>query len=428
MGYGLWTRGRDRLVAGVAITLATLAFLAPSPASARDCPSLLSGHLFQIGDTLELGAEFRAFYFGVSVGEGLPVSPDPMLELGWPWENNVFLGLRTLLYWYPAEGLTFVVEDEIRYRWPGWDGHAVPGLDHRPVSLFVEYETHDLTFTGGLHSFAFGTSAVLDQRFIGLSAQYEHDVFSIELLGGMTARHYMRNAAHSMWMSYMSDTNGWKFTSENLAENFAAGLIFSLRRVVRPYRLQLLYLYSHTSYEHLRSHAVSLHFAGPIWSPYLSFVLEAMVLIDHENHPLPGMVAELRARFGRSANIPSLSVGAASSFLHTIPGVDDDPADERRLASVYENLSLGMIRRFNLRQGHIFYTRANWQIIEQVGLFAAYYLNINGVGVADELDVGVSLQVNDLYRLSLAYVGMDVAGEPVSSHAIYAEARIIIGR
>ncbi len=410
------------------VALTTLTLCHATEARARDCPSLLSGHLFAIGDTLELGAEFRAFYFGVSVGEGLPISPDPMLELDRPWENNVFLGLRTLLYWYPAEGLTIVVEDEIRYRWPGWEERAVPGLDHRPVSLFVEYETRGFLVSAGLQPFAFGTSAVLDQRFIGLAAQYEHEVFSIRLLGGMAMRHLMRNAAHSMWMSYMSDTNGWKFVSQNPAENFAAGMVFRLRRPVRPFRLELLYLYSHTVYKHLRSHAVSLHFAGPIWRPYLSFVLEPLVLIDHENHVLPGVVGLVRARFGRGADRPTLTVGGASSFLHHVPEADENLDDARRLAAVYENLSLGMVRRFNLRQGHIVFARADWQIIDYVGLFAGYYLNIPGGDLADELDVGVALEVNDLYRINLAYVGMDLAGGLDPSHAFYVEARIIIGR
>ncbi len=413
------TRRSAPLVLLGALVLVSLT--TPRASWARDCPSLLPGHLFQIGDTLEIGAEFRAFYWGISVGEGLPTSPGPGGE-EYPWENNVFLGLRTMLYWYPTDGLTIGLEDEIRYRWPGWDASAVPGLDHRPVQIFIEYETHGFQFTGGLQPFYFGTAAVLDQRFVGLAAQYEHQIFSIRAFGGMTMRHFMRNAANSMWMSYMSDTNGWKFTSQSLTENFAVGMIFSLRRIVRPYRLQLLYLYSHASYEHLRSHALSIHFAGPIWRPYISFVLEPLVLIDHESTVLPGLVAEVRARFGRESNRPTLAVGVASSFLHL---ADED--ETQRFSAVYENLSLGMIRRFNLHQGHIIYARAKWSIIDHVGLFASYYVALDDE-VSDELDAGVWLQVNDLYRMNLAYVGLNYAGDHDTSHGLYVEARIIIGR
>jgi hypothetical protein len=423
---------RHRRLDCILFFLVTAISLTPGrTALARDCPSLLSGRLFQIGDTLELGAEFRSFYFGAAVGEGLPISPGPD-EADYPWDNNVFLGLRALLYWYPAEGLTIAVEDELRYRWPGWEASGVPGLDNRPVSLFIEYETNGITVTGGLQSFYFGTAAVLDQRFLGLSAQLEHEVFSIEVFGGVTMRHFMRNAAHSMWMSYMSDTNGWKYASQDLSENFAIGAIFSLRSVVRPFRLELLYLISEASLEQLRSQAVSLHFAGPIWRPYLSFVLEPLVVIDSDANVFPGVVAEVRARFGSEANLPTLSVGGASSFLHL---QDDDPA--ARYNAVYENLSLGMIRRFNLHQGHVLYARAAWQIIDYVGLFAGYYANIDVaidptegrvLDVNDELDVGVALQVNDLYRMNLAYVAMNLAGDHDTSHGVYVEARIIIGR
>ncbi|MGC9042767.1 MAG: hypothetical protein ACP5KG_02800 [Myxococcota bacterium] len=39
---------------------------------ARECPSKLNAHNFDITDTLSLGAEVRLFYLGVDVGENLP--------------------------------------------------------------------------------------------------------------------------------------------------------------------------------------------------------------------------------------------------------------------------------------------------------------------------------------------------------------------
>lgn len=402
-------------------TFALVALFAPNRAEARDCPTTCSGYLWQIGDTLELGAEFRLFYFGAGVGEDMPTSRRDGER---HFEHNIFMAMRPLLYWYPVDGLTIAIEHEARFRWPGWQENAVPGtdfaiagFDHRPTVLFLEYETHGFAMTWGLQPFAFGSGAVLDQRFMGLALEYDHENFNVSAFGGLTMRNFMRNAAHSMWMSYTSATNGWKFTSNNPAENWGVGMTFSIKNV-RPFRLRFLYLYSNPSYDHLESHAYSLHFSGPLWRPYLSFVLEPVFLMHPEEQLLPGVVAEIRARFGRTATSPQLLVGGASSFLN-----DED----RHMSSVFENLSYGLIRRFNLFQGHIVRTRFSWQVIDYVRVYADYVVAFPHDGLTDELDVGLWMQLNDLYRLNLAYVGINLAGEAQASHAIYAEARIVIG-
>jgi hypothetical protein len=406
---------------------------------ARDCPSTCSGYLFAIGDSLEMCADLRLFYLGIDVGQDLPTS---RLDGARDWQNNVFIGLRPLVFWYPADGLTIAIEHEARYRWPGWEENVVPGtdwgvegLDERPTLFFIEYETHGVTMTGGLQPFSFGSSAVLDQRFMGLQVGYEHDVFNIAAFGGLTMRNLMRNATHSMWMSYQSDTNGWKFVSNDPSENWAVGMSFSLKNL-RPFRLQLLYLYSSPSYEHLESHGISLHFSGPIMRPYMSFSLEPVVMLMSQGQisgdldAMPGLVAEVRARFGEGVSAPELLLGVATSFL------DDE---EHHFASVFENLSWGMIRRFNLRQGDLIRTRFQWQIVEYVRVYADYILAIEhdvsdgSVFFEDELDAGLWVQWNDLYRLNLAYVGLNLAREPTiegraeASHGIYAEVRIVIG-
>lgn len=422
-----------------ALSLLTLLMTHSAPAWSRDCPSLCAGHLWALGETLELGAELRLFYLGISVGG---VSGSDRTEADLPtarldgergaFENNFFAALRPLLYWYPVDGLTIGFEHEVRFRWPGWEENVVPGtdfavagLDHRPTTAFVEYTTNGWTFVGGLQPFSFGSAAILDQRFLALSVGYNHSVFRLDVFGGMTMRNLMRNAGHSMWMSYTSSTNGWKFTSNDPTENWAVGMTFSLK-VVRPFRLQLLYLYSQASVDTLESHAIGVHFAGSIWRPYLSFYLEPLLALapnglDGDLDVMPGLIAQIRARFGDDSDAPQLTVGVASSFLH-------DADSERRFASVYENLSLGYIRRFNLHQGHVVYGQFAWQAHEYVRLFASYYAAFpdGASSMTDELDAGVGLRINDLYRLDLAYVGINFAqDEP--SHGLYAELRIIIG-
>lgn len=421
-------------------TTLLIAFSLGSTAEARDCPNTCSGYLFAVGDTLELGGELRAFYLGISVGgveRGVRRRgdmPTARLDGHRVFENNVFIGLRPLIYWYPVDSLTIAFEHEMRFRWPGWEENVVPGtdfavagLDHRPTTLFIEWESSGVTATGGLQPFSFGSSAVLDQRFMGARVEYSHRVFNIAAFGGMTMRNLMRNAGHSMWMSYISATNGWKFTSNDPTENWAVGLTFSLK-VVRPFRLQLLYLYSNPTAEHLESHALALHFAGSIVPRYLSFMLEPLFLarptgLDGDADYLPGVMAQLRARLGDHELSPGLTVGGASSFLH-----DDD--QERRFTSIFENLSWGTLQRFNLEQGHLFFTRIEWEPLEQLHLYTAYTLAFpDGTSsLIDELDAGAWVQVNDLYRLNLSYIGINLASLLEPSHAIYAELRIVIGQ
>jgi hypothetical protein len=439
-------RGARRASAWATAAALATALAVPTAALGRDCPTTCAGHMWSIGDTLELGAELRAFYFGISVGGtngarrpgDLPTArPDTDFRDGQPaeraFENNVLLALRPVLFWYPTDGLTIAVENELRFRWPGWEENVFPGtdfaiagLDARTTSLFLEYEASGVTVTAGLQPFAFGTSAVLDQRFIGLSVAYEHRVFTLAAFGGVTMRHLMRNAGHSMWMTYTSATNGWKFLSNDPSENWAAGLTFSLRNV-RPFRLQLLYLFSSPSVTSLQSHVVALHFAGPIVRRFLSFALEPLLFVapngpDGDADVLPGVVAELRARLGDHDLAPDLEIGGASSFLH-------DHGAERRFVSAYENLSWGLIQRFNLEQGHLLFARARWHPSEHVGLFADYTMAFpdGGDSLTDELDVGAWLQVNDLYRLRLAYVGINLASSLEPSHGVYAELRVVIG-
>ncbi len=87
-------------------------------ASARECPSKLPSHMFQVLDSLELGLEFRSFYFGAAVGDGLPSSDeDPDRD----FQNNLMLALKPAAAWFPVDGLTLSFEAEVRFAYPGWD-------------------------------------------------------------------------------------------------------------------------------------------------------------------------------------------------------------------------------------------------------------------------------------------------------------------
>lgn len=394
-----------------------LLLLCPTGARARHCPSRLPGHLYELHEKFSLGAELRAFYFGVSVGEEMPTS---LVNSERTFENNVFFGLKPRMEWYPTSGLNVVMEFELRYRWPGWETYAVPGLQMRPTEVIVEYEKKAFRLIGGFQSFTFGTTALLDQRFWGLMAQYKKRKFSLAIFGGATMRRFMRSANNCLWMSYLSVSTGWKTVSDDMG-NGIVGLTFNLK-TLKPFHFRALYLYSHPGIEKLRSHALSIHVRGPIVRPYLYFEAEALAFLDHNNYFMPGYVALLRGRFGRSRRAPSMSIGLAG----TLRGTSD-----RRMVPVYENLSWGLIRRYSVFHGNVGFIRAAWPAFKFLKLFSRYYMQsfaFSSEDFSDELDLGVNIKIGGLYDITLAYVGLNLAPGAKPSHAVYLEARIIFGK
>ena len=385
--------------------------------SARECPSKLPSHMFQVLDSLELGLEFRSFYFGAAVGDGLPSSDeDPERD----FQNNLMLALKPAAAWFPVDGLTLSFEAEVRFAYPGWETNTPQGTDFRLAQALVEYDPGDYRLTAGLQSINFGSAALLDQRFVGFSGEYKTKPFNVSMFAGVTSRKFMRSATNCMWMRYASDTIGWKVASAKFYENIGAGLMASYKGM-RPYRLMAMYLFSHpTSIEELQSHAVSVHFGGPLVEKYVSFALDAIGYIDHDGYLLPGLVLEMRARAG-GKTAPRFKLGLASSFRES---------DEHRIMSPYENLSWGLIRRYSLYNGHVAYVGAAWPFLEYVKPFIHYYAQSFSMGAddfEDELDVGLDLALTDLYRLRLAYVGINLFSERAPTDAFYAELRIVFG-
>ncbi len=402
----------------VALALAlALAPLWAAPADARTCCSKLATHLWEATDTLEIGAEPRAFYFGAHVGGGLPSSSASAGEV---FEHNLFLGLRPLVNWFPLDKLSFTFEAGLRYKNPGWKENPIPGFSPRLLQALVAYDTSLVSITAGIQAQVFGNAAVLDQRFLGLNLDHKNDWVSLSLFGGLFARHLMRNAADCYWMRYASDTIGWKTVSSAPLQNRMAGVIVGVRKV-KPAQLKLLYLYVQPSVAYLESHVWSVSLTGPLWQPYIRFDFEVLAQLKEGGSFLPAAVALLTSRFGKTGKAPRLTVGAANSFGET---------EERRLAPVLENLSWGMVRRFTLFDGHIFTAQARWPLHEHIKPFADYFFQTPDSSFDhpnDELDLGAWVQINDRYRLRLAYVGMNLAGDFSPSHAFYAELRLIVG-
>lgn len=416
------TRGPRRRAIVAALALAGVAFgavaLPARPALARACCGKLASHLYQLGDSFEIGAELRTFYFGVTVGDGLPSSKAQVERV---YENNFMLGLRPAFNWFPIDGLTVSLEGEMRFKRPGWEANAVPGLDGRPVYAALAYDAGWLDVTAGVHPQIFGTAAALDQRFLGVSANHKNDWVTLSLFGGVTNRFLMKNAGSCLWMRYASDNIGWKTVSTRLEDNYLVGFITGLRKL-KPFSAQLLYLFESPSVEILRSHVVSGFFRGPIVRPYLDFELELLAQIKTSGSFVPGLVGMLRGRLGNASDRPRFAAGAASSF---------GEREDRRLASVLENLSWGMIRRFSLYNGHVFTLQGVWPYSKHFEPFVDYFIQtfaVSDADLSDELDAGFWVAISDLYRLRLAYVGMNLAGPAyASSHAIYAELRLILG-
>ena len=397
-------------------TLVLGALLLPATADARDCPSRLPAHPYALGDYVELGAEVRAFYFGIDVGEGLPSSPTTKSH---EWQNNVFTGLRPMLVIYPLEELTLIFEPELRYIWPGWEGKPVEGFDARLVQALLEYDPGDWRLTAGVQGLNFGTAALLDQRFLAVSAEFRSRPATVEIFGGSIWRRVMRNAANSMWMRYISQSTAWKFISEELQENWVAGAILNLR-VAKPQRMRLLYLYTHPFQRELRTHSIALHFSGPIVRRRLSYEIEPMVVIHQDDgYTVPLVVGEMRGHPMKSRSGPVLRLRLASALRDVA---------KRPAMPVYENLSWGTIRRYSVHDGHVAGFSVHWPVSPYAEPFAEYYAQTRDFEhMSDEFDLGVQLAIGELYRLRLAYIGFNYANSLRPSHAAYAELRIVIG-
>ena len=155
-------------------TTLALTLLFSGLASAKDCPSKLPSHTAPVGDLAEVGAEFRGITVAMDPGDAL-ASPNPD-----SFDLAFMSGLRGLAYIYPTDFLALVLEPEIRYKTPGWEEKAIPGLwPLRFNQALVEIDAGKLGFDVGIQNLAWGTGAVLDTRAIGLSTQYSTRSFKL---------------------------------------------------------------------------------------------------------------------------------------------------------------------------------------------------------------------------------------------------------
>lgn len=379
--------------------------LAPRLARARDCSSKLQNNLWEPRDFIALGAELRVFYLGARVGGGLPKSESS----AGTWQHDPAGGLRLAVNLFPVSGLSVLGELDL----------STSGSHVRPTQALVEYDAGSWAVTGGLQTLSFGSGALLDQRFIALDARLQTSAIGIEAFGGITHRLLMKSATNCIYVGYTAHTQGWRTLEHPLHENLAAGAVLSLH-AVSPMSLQALYLLSWPGIEQLRSHAVALSLSGPILGQRLAFSLEPLMLVDHDQRALPGVVVQLRSRPVRGLN---LKVGAAISFRR---------GEELDLSPVYENLSWAPLQRFTLHQGRVLMGRVSYRVHRFVKPFAGYAFrfqeaSLGSENTGDELDAGVELRISNLYRLRASYIATNLAGPHAPSHAGFLELRLLMG-
>jgi len=399
--------------------LLLLLLLSATLAQARTCNSGLPSHLYDVNDNLSLGAEFRAFYMGASLGENMPQSEDDRV-----FKNNYALAARAMLDWYIVENLTFLFEGEWRFKFPGWEEKFARHNDFRLNQLLLEYDPEFMRLIAGVQSVSFGSTALLDQVMLGVTLGFRFESLTFNVFGGVANRNAMRNASNSMFMAYTSYTNGWKLVSENTWENYLAGLDLTAF-LSDSIRLNFLYLLSWPELEPLRSHSFAINFDGSFFENRLSTIVEAIAILNSDNKLMPALVVDIRGKLFENF---WLRAGTALAFNYT---------EEELPSPVFENLSWGLIQRFNLHQGKIARLGVNWQANQYVNPFADYYMAFlskqenDGSGfdfdTSDELDVGVEFNYQKYYKIKVSYAGMNLFNAPTSSHMVYLALRIILG-
>lgn len=390
-------------------------------AVARECPSKLNAHNFDITDNLSLGAEIRMFYLGMDVGENLPISGVEKFD------NNYFGGLRLSMTYYPLSELSVIVEGELRYKNPGWTENN--GFSGRPWQGYVGYDSEHLYANAGLQIFQFGTAALLDERFIGIEGGYKDKDFEISLLWGVTHNWLLRSTSNCLWIKYTSQTEGWKTISSDF-RNYILGLKGGLK-VFRPHQIQIIYLYSHPTFEELQSNAFSLYAKGPVIRKRLSYVIEPVFIVPAKIYNrgseiksnVFGIVSELRLHLPVFEREPLLTLGTATVL---------NDVEEKAINPVYENLSWGFLKRYSLRQGHIGEIKFSWEILPFLKPFANYYLQSTDYTAqksSDELDAGLMFEfMKGLISLNTSFVALNMSGPYSPSYGAYIELRTIIGK
>jgi hypothetical protein len=405
--------------------------LATSSAAGRECRSSLLSHLWELGDHLGVGAEYRLQYLGTELGEGFLRSGTDQAER---WGGEAFFGgMKILAALYPTADLSLILE----VQGPGpWLSQA-----------FAELARGDLTLTGGVQSIRFGSGALLDQRFAALDVRLRLGRASVEAFAGTTSSDLMRSCRSCLLAETLAHTQGWKVVGPGHMESMAAGVLACLGGGAGATgRLGGMLLLSWPDLEELRSLAAALMLRAPRLLGRLWIELEPMVLANARQELLPAGLMLLRSRPVEELD---LTLGMALALRRGggppwPPGTFEgdgwaDPTEvaaavrAHRFAPVYENLSWGMIQRFGLFQGRLLMGRASYQGLGRIfDPFVTYVVRFQEPSLAsantgDELDAGIELNLKDLYKLQVAYVAANLAGPHRASHMCFVELRVVLG-
>ncbi len=395
-----------------AATLLSLTVLLAGQAQAKDCPSDLPSHTAAVGDWAELGAELRSVTVAMSPGDDL-ATPDPD-----GFDLAFMEALRGLAILYPSDALTIVAEPEVRYKNPGWEDGPLPGLwPMRINQALVEVDTGKLGLDVGIQNLAWGSGALLDVRALGVSAQYSTKPVKLGLFAAMSRQSMLRNSEACLWYRYAAARNGWKSLSENPRDNPVLGADLSIKKL-GAWRIKGLYLASLTQNEALRGHFLALSTTGPLVERRVTLAVEPVMQL-HDGSVSAGAVGMLRMTLFDGDHAPHGRVGFASSFTEADP-----------VASVWEGLSWGYLRRYSIHDGHIGMLRIAWPVNDWLKPKLQYHVQsakLSDGAAGDELDLGVELKLAELYRAHLSLVGLDLAGPLEPSLGGFVEIRLIAG-
>ena len=376
--------------------------IGPKKTYARNCPSNINSNLHEINDYVEFGDELRLFYFGI--------------DNNGTFESSYLSGLKLLLNIYPTENLAIVGEIDLRYKNTGWYDDISKDFKFRLNQAFLEYDNGNFSITPGIQFFTFSSAAVLDQRFMGLSAGYNNPYLELNLFAGTTKKDMMKSSINCLWQRYNDENDSWRIISGNM-KNIAAGLSLSVKKL-NPYFLQSLFLLSKTEIEQQKSLSFSIAGGGPIIKRKLSFTGDLIAFWNYDNYFLPGVVVQITGSpFGY--DMPILKTGVAKSFRYT---------DQYRLSPVFENLTWGIIKRYSIHNNNIVYSELDWQINDKIKPYVHYYYqtdDFNNGKKSNETDAGFILRVFDKYSFNVAYVGLDLFDNKRLQNAFYFETRLI---
>ncbi len=409
------------------LSASIVAFALMNSVVAKDCPSKLPSHVVQATDWLEVGAELRSMTVGMVPGDALS-SPPPDDD----FDLAELAGVKLLAYAYPTDSLTLVLEPEIRYKHPGWEDEAIPGLwPLRFNQALAEYDFGKAKVTAGIQNIAWGTGAILDARLIGMSVDYSSKAFAVGLFGAVAKDSMLRNSDVCLWRRYAGGKGWWRHVTDTPSENRVAGASFSLK-LLKPWKIKgLVYVASLTGDtpggeggrgdlepEDLSGTFASMNVTAPIVSRRASFSLEPLLSVQGDETRV-ATVGLLRLTPFDGRHSPRGRFGVAATFTDGF------------VAPAMEGLSWGYLRRYSVHDGQLGTFRMKWPLSDEVDLRLDYQIALAddwSDALGDELDAGVELAPwDERYRVTFAFAALDLAGPLESSLGGYVELRLIAG-